>query len=439
MHLVTEGGVIETRGADPTLPWGSSYIPTNGQIGLSAAGVPMNDDSALSITTVYACIRLLSDSIGTLPLGAYRKTKDKTKKPVDPPPPLVDDPWPEGTAQDFYSQVIVSLCLRGNFYGQIVDRDGSGTPTIIMPLHPDSVLARRDRTGKRTYRVQGDLVSPHDMLHIPAFLVPGSFIGLNPVEYARSAWALAAAAEKYGGQFFANSANPSGVISVEDDLTEEKTRELARAWSMAHQGVGAAQKPAVLTGGAKWTAMSLNMDDAQFLQTREHQRVEIMSWFGIPPHMLGDVDRTTSWGTGIEQQEMGFMINTLGPLGTRIEQYFTKLLPKNQYAKFDYSHRLRTDTLQRYQAKQIAINSSWMSPDEARDDEDLPPIPGGKGDVYFRPANLVPIDSPAPGQTDPNAPPAVPTVKPPPPDAKPPAGPNDSGVGNGGGRPDLTP
>src|SRR5438445_6590442 len=121
MSLLREIGqrAKETRGADPTLPWGSSYIPTNGQIGLTAAGVPMNDDMALSIGTVYSCIALLTDSVATLPLYAYKKTRDKSKVTVSPPPPLIDNPWPEGVLHDFLTQVMVSLLLRGNFYGLI--------------------------------------------------------------------------------------------------------------------------------------------------------------------------------------------------------------------------------------------------------------------------------------------------------------------------------
>src|SRR5579859_1821914 len=143
---------LERRGADPTLPWGSSYIPTNGQIGLVAAGVPMNDDAAMSIVTVATCIAILADDVSTLPLNTYRKTKDRSKKLIDPSPPLIADPWPEGIQQDWITQVMYSLSLRGNFFSRLLGRDDRGYATMCQPVHPDQVFARRDlATGKRIY------------------------------------------------------------------------------------------------------------------------------------------------------------------------------------------------------------------------------------------------------------------------------------------------
>jgi HK97 family phage portal protein len=265
--------------------------------------MPMSDDASLSIITVFTCVAILADSVSTLPLVGRKRTKDRTKKILDPAPTVIDNPWPEGTLQDFLTQVMVSLALRGNSFNRVTERDVRGYPTGLMPLHPDSVIARRDpKTGQRIYRVQGSLVrsaeniDQNDMVHIPALLVPGSFIGLNPVEYMRSSWALAAAAERYGGQFFANSANPSGIISVEEDMSPEEARELKRDWQQMHGGISNAQYPAVLTGGAVWHQISITPDDAQFLQTRDFQRHEIASFFRIPEHMLGFQDRTSSWG-----------------------------------------------------------------------------------------------------------------------------------------------
>lgn len=353
----------------------------------------MSDDAALAVITVFTCIAILADAVATLPLNAYKKTKDRTKKPIDPAPPLVANPWPEGSLLDWLTQVMVSLLLRGNFFGRIVDRDGYGTPTVVMPLHPDNVTARRDpKSGKRVYRVMGTPVSTDDILHIPALLVPGSFIGLNPVEYMRRPFALASAAEQYGAQFFSNSANPSGIIEVEEDLTPEQARELKRDWQQMHGGISNAQYPAVLTAGAKWTQIAINPDDAQFLQTRDFQRHEIASFFRIPEHMLGFQDRTSSWGSGIEQMEIGFVINTLRGWLSRIESYLSDLLPRSQICKFDLRGRLRGDTLQRFQAYTLARNGGWMNIDEIRELEDMPALPDGLGQAYFAPLNFAPMD-----------------------------------------------
>ena len=380
---------LERRGADPTLPWGSSFIPTNGMIGFTAAGVPMNDDQALSIATVYTCVSILADAISTLPLLCYRRTKDRSKKLVDPAPLLISNPWPEGTLQDWLTQGVVSMALRGNFYGLIVDRDERGFATTVMPIHPDRVLARRDMvSGKRIYRIDGQAVSTGDMIHIPMLLVPGSFIGLNPVEYMRTGWALAAATEKYGGQFFANSAMPSGVIEYPGDLEPGETLEFARDWNQGHQGLGQAQKTGVLTGGATFRQLSLAPDDAQFLQTRSFQKSEIASFFRVPEHMLGMQDRTSSWGSGIEQMDIGFVLNTLMPWLGRFEAYLSNLLPKALVAKFDLTSRMRGDSGQRAQYYTMMINAGLMNADEAREFEDLPPLPNGEGQIFYRPSNF---------------------------------------------------
>lgn len=370
-------------------------------LGFASAGIPINDDAVLSIVTVFTCIAILADAVSTLPLETFRRAKDKSKKQVDAPP-LIVNPWPEGTLQDWLTQVMVSLLLRGNFYGQITDRDLAGRATMIMPVHPDDVMARRNlQSGKREYRFKGKLVPLDDVFHVPATLVPGSFIGLNPVEYVRGAFGLAAATEKYGSQFFANSANPSGVIEYAGDLSPAATLDLARDWKMAHQGLGQASMPAVLTGGATWKTIGINPDDAQFLLTRDFQRHEIASFFRIPEHMLGFQDRTSSWGTGIEQMELGFVLNTLRAWLNRIETPLSNLIPANQVCKFNLDNRLRADTLQRFQAYTLARNGSWLNVDEIRDREDLPPLPDGLGQDYWAPLNFAPVDKIASGAITP--------------------------------------
>ena len=219
----------EKRGADGNLPWGSSFIPTNGQTGLTSAGIALNDSSAMSISTVYTAVAILSDAVSTLPLRTY-KCGDVSRT-IQDPPLLISDPWPEGTSQDWIAQIMYSMALRGNSYGQVVDRDKKGYATMIRPVHPDSVTARRVN-GKRQYRFDNQIVDTADVLHIPNILIPGDFIGLNPVEQMRQSWALSLAAEKYGSGFFQNSALPQGVIEVGEDLTEEEAIELARSWKM---------------------------------------------------------------------------------------------------------------------------------------------------------------------------------------------------------------
>ena len=361
----------------------------------------MNESQAMSVITVYTCVAILCDAVATMPLETFRLKPDGTLKMIDSPL-LITNPWPEGTLQDFLTQIVYSMKLRGNSFGLIADRDVRGYATMIQPIHPDSVFAMRASTGKRVYRVNGVTVPTPDMVHMPALLPPGSFVGLNPIEYVRSSFGLARATELYGGQFFGNSAMPSGILAVDGDLTETETLELARAWKAAHQGVGMAQTPAVLTGGVTWQQLTIGNEDAQFLGTRDFQRHDIASFFRIPEHMLGFQDRTSSWGAGIEQMEIGFVINTLTAWLSRIESYLSKLLPASQVVKFNLSGRLRGDTLQRFQAYTLGRNGSWLCIDDIRNMEGLPPLPGGKGQDFWAPLNFAPIDTIKAGLADPN-------------------------------------
>lgn len=417
---------LERRGADPTLPWGNSQPPRNSELGYMSAGVPINDDAALSITTVGACIALLADGIATLPLQALKRTTDKSKKIISPPPTLIEDPWPEGTRIDFYTQVMYSILLRGNFFGRIVDRDDAGFASMIMPIHPDRVAARRNLdTGKREYRINGRIVPTEDMLHIPSnLLAPGSFIGMNPIEYQRQAWGLTKAAETYGAQWFANSANPSGVIESPGDLSPEETLEMARDWKQSHGGLGKAQLPAVLTGGAVWHSIQVSPEDAQFLQTRTFQQQQIISWFRVPPHKIGVQDRSPG-PVLTEELEIQYVTEALLPPARRIEDYMSRLMRPTQIAKFDFAARLRGNTLTRAQAAQIRANIGMNTLDELRAIEDEEPLPHNLGNVIARPANMAYWSTTSGEQV------ASPSA---------PVGPvNPGGLGDGGGDPNSSP
>jgi HK97 family phage portal protein len=376
------------------IEWGSSRIPLPSEAGGNPIqGVFLTESQALGIATVYTCISIISDAIATLPFQAYKRTKDNSKVIIDPTPPIIANPWPEGSVMDYVTQICVSLLLRGNFYGVVGSRDARGFPTSIVPIHPDAVNAWRDvNTGARVYRVNGKIVDTSEILHIPYMLVPGSFIGMNPVEYARLSWGGAMSASTYASRFFTNSANPSGILTTDQDLSPEQAKEMANQWMAVHQGVNRSNMPAVMTGGVSWHQIALNHDDMQFLQTREFSRDEIASWFRVPAHLLNQQDRTSSWGTGIEQMEMGFRINTLQPIASRIEAYHTKMLPGAQLARFDFDERLRADALTRWQSYTLAANAGVLNANEIRDKEGMPHLPKDLGDHYWRPVNFAPVD-----------------------------------------------
>lgn len=392
----------EQRGA--TGPWGSSdVIPTNGSLGVTTAGVVVTESSTLSIIPVWACVRILAGNVSTLPIDSFTKAGG-IRAEVTPKPMLLEQPWAELTLEAWLSQVMVSLLLRGNFYGFVAERDRLGYPTQIMPLHPDGVQKTRDRSsGRIVFKVNGQVVPTGDMFHIPGLMVPGALVGLNPIEYCRQGLGLTMATEAFGSQFFANGAHMAGVVTVPEDLNEEETIAMARAFAAAHSGINKAHLPAVITGGAQWTQLSVNPDDAQFLQTRQFQTSQIAMLFGVPPHMIGDVDRTTSWGTGIEAQEQGFVTNTLQTWLTSIESAITKLRPVGEYVKFNLAGRLRGVTLERYQAYTLARNGGWLNVDEIREKEEMGPLPDGLGEDYLQPLNFVVVgDAPLPAPASPS-------------------------------------
>lgn len=386
-------GLLERRGADPTKPWGDSTPPAPGSLVPSIAGVRITDDTAMQVITVLACVSILADSVSTLPMFEYVFDSDGIRRRVSETngTPFLTNPMEGMTRQDWLSQLMVSLLLRGNAYGAVLATSGHlHLPSQIQPLPPDVVTVRPYQGGAQ-YVISGRVQPPNSIVHLRGMSMPGSPVGLNPIQAARGGIALARATEDYGSAFFGNSAEASGVLSVDGDLTDDQARKLVRSWVAAHQGVNKAHLPAVLSGGAKWTSIAINPDDAQFLQTRDFQRHEIAMMFRIPEHMIGVQDRTSSWGAGIEQMEIGYVINTLRPWLTRFESVLSALLPSGHEVRFDLSGRLRGDTGQRFTAYQTAINNGWMCVDEVRDLESLPPLPDGKGQVYYQSVQAVPV------------------------------------------------
>lgn len=409
LQVLSERGSVpvslERRGAPGNLPWGDSTPPFNGSLGNPSSGTVITEKSALGLATVWACVTLLADEVATLPV--YESTGDTpgTRKRL-PLEPVLASPYeaPGFSRLDWWACGQMSIDLRGNFFGLVVDRDKRLYPTQIQPWHPDKVRVQRLPSGEVEYRYGGTVVDIDDVFHVRGYSMPGQVVGMNPIEMMRNTLGLARAADLYGGAFFSNSAFPSGVITVEEDLDENETLALFRSWTQAHQGIGQAHLPAVLTGGAEFHALSLAPEDAQFIESRQLGRTEIQMIWRVPPHMTGDVDRSTSWGTGIEEQELGFTIHTLGPRLERWKQAFEQIMPPGRKVGFDMSHRLRGSTLQRFQAWTLARNGGWMNVDDIRGKEDEAPLPDGAGQAYLQPLNFAAVGQSAPPGMNPGAP-----------------------------------
>jgi HK97 family phage portal protein len=346
------------------------------------ANVTVTEQVALQQVAVYACVSLLTDALSTLPLDAYRKDGDSAKK-VTPVPGLLRSPLEGMSLVDWLTRVYSSLIIRGNSYCLVVARDMNFRPTQLLPIHPDDVGARMSPEGRIIYNIAGHEYDQRDVIHTRGLTVPGSIVGLSPINYARNAIGLAATAETFGSQFFGQGATPSSTLETEQSLTDDQAQGLRDAWDNSHQG---RRGTAVLTHGLKWKPISITPEESQFLETRQYQTNEIARLFRIPPHMIGEVDKTTSWGTGIAQQSAGFVRYTLTPWAIRLESSLSALLPQPQYVKANFEGLLRGTTLERYQGYAIAINNRFMAPNEVRAYEDMAPYEGG--DEYLSPLNM---------------------------------------------------
>lgn len=364
-------------------------VPRNSDGYVGDSGVYVTDIAAMQLVAVNACVRLLADSVAGLPIDAYRKRGNIREPITTPVPSLIADPFAGLTAFEGMWQTVACLALKGESLAVIMSRDRFEFATSILPIHPDCWSVQCDHdTGKLVYKVEGERVPIEDVVHIRRFSLPGELHGLSPIAAARQGIGLGLAAERYGARFFADSANPSSVLETDQDLTEEQALRNQQTWIDSH---GGRRRPAMLSGGLKWRPISITPEESQFLQTRSYQRSEIAMLFGIPPHMIGDTEKSTSWGTGIEQQGIGFVTYTLTNWLNPIEAAFSKLLPRGQYARLNVNALLRGDMKARFDAYVSARNAGWLNVNEIRELEDRAPVPNG--DDYIQPLNMGPLGS----------------------------------------------
>lgn len=374
----------ETHG--PSALMGTGYtVPSNWDAGTTSSGIPVNDHSALGVITYNSGVQLIADNIAGLPWDSFRK-RGRRRVEVDPQPSLLAEPSPEMSDFDWKHMMVVSLLMRGNFYGLVAARDTLEYPTIINPLHPDEVRIDRDPdTFEKRVWVNGRLYPTRELFHIPGFRLPGADVGLTPIGMARHSLGLSLAAQEYGAKWFRDGAAPSSVLETEQNLTDPQVKTVQRSWIASH---GGRRRPAVLSGGFKWKPITITPEESQFLQTRQQQDLEACRMLRIPPHMLGIVDKSTSWGTGIEQQSIGFLQYTLRPWLTRVEAQMNRISPRGQFLKFNVEGLLRGDIKTRFEAYRVGIDGGWMNPDEVRELEDREPIPGGAGQKFRQPLNF---------------------------------------------------
>lgn len=366
-------------------PPSPDQVSGTGGMGLRGVG----PGEAMSLTAFNACVCLLADTISALTVTAYRK-QGNTRIALDPQPTLFNgSPYPELDWFEWLWMEMECLAVTGNSFCYVTSRGPDERPTGLMPLHPDVLqieIPKRQRWPEPVFRIEGSKVPADDIAHFRRYPVVGAVMGMSPVQKAAAAVGLALAAERYGLRYFIDSANPSSVLETDADLDPNGARETLRRWVSTQ---GGRRLPAVLSGGLKWKPISIAPNEAQFLETRQFQRSEIAMMFRIPPHMIGDTQKSTTWGSGIESMSIGFVKFTLMPWLTCIEQKLSRMLPRGQFVKFNIDGLLRGDVKSRWEAYQLGRNTGVYSPNEIRAMEDLPPVEDGDGRI--QPVNFAPL------------------------------------------------
>ena len=361
----------------------------------------------MQMTAVYSCVRILSEAIASLPLNVYRYNEDGGKEKALSHPLyklLHDEPNPEMTSFVFRETLMTHLLLWGNAYAQII-RNGKGEVIALYPLMPDRMSVERDNKGTLYYKytkitedaptMDGTTVylDASDILHVPGLGFDG-LVGYSPIAMAKNAIGLAIAAEEYGSKFYANGAAPSGVL--EHPGTIKDPSKVRDSWNAAFGGSSNSHKVAVLEEGLKYTPISISPNEAQFLETRKFQINEIARIFRVPPHMVGDLEKSSF--SNIEQQSLEFVKYTLDPWVIRWEQsLFRALLSEEEkstyFFKLNVEGLLRGDYASRMNGYATARQNGWMSANDIRQLEDLDRIPVELGgDLYLVNGNMLPLE-----------------------------------------------
>ena len=371
--------------------------------GGTTSGKPVNEHTAMQMTAVYSCVRILAEAVAGLPLHLYKYTASGGKEKALSHPLyflLHDEPNPEMSSFVFRETLMTHLLLWGNAYAQII-RNGKGEVIALYPLMPNRMSVDRDYSGALYYTytrysdeaptMNGMTVTlrPSEVLHIPGLGFDG-LVGYSPIAMAKNAIGMAIACEEYGAKFFANGAAPGGVL--EHPGTIKDPQKVRDSWNAAYQGSSNSHRVAVLEEGMKYQPIGISPEQAQFLETRKFQINEIARIFRVPPHMVGDLEKSSF--SNIEQQSLEFVKYTLDPWVIRWEQAISRSLlrpdeKKLYFAKFNVDGLLRGDYVSRMNGYATARQNGWMSANDIRELENLDRIPPELGgDLYLINGNM---------------------------------------------------
>jgi len=367
--------------------------------GQSASGKTVTVDAAMQLSAVWACVRLISETISTLPLKVYRRLPDGSRALARDHPLhrlLAHSPNGEMTPGRFMLFVVASLCLRGNAF---IEKKRIGKRLVsLQPLLPQQMSVKRGSTGRLeyTYTQEGKarVILGDDLMHIRGFGLDG-VCGLQPIALGRDVIGASMSAEEAAAKVFAQGMHASGFLTHKAGVLTKEQREIVRTQVDRFIGSSNAGKVMVLEAGLEYQGISIKPEDAQLLQTRAMNIEQICSWFKVPPFMIGHMDKQSSWAASIEQMNLHFLTHSLRPLLDNIEQEISRCLIAPQerdfiYAEFSVEALLRADSAGRAAYYSTALQNGWMNRNTVARMENIPLIAGG--DTYTVQSNLMPLE-----------------------------------------------
>ncbi len=372
---------------NPTQQWIDSMS------GRSSSGVNVNVTSTYSLPAWWCAVRLISDTIASLPLHIYKRVNDSKVIATDNPlyTILHDSPNSEQTAFQLRQTMQAHLLTRGNAYMQI-QRSNSGKIIALWPVHPDNIKVKKENNSIWYEFDNKKILSSSEILHIRGLGSDG-IIGYSPIHMLKGSLGLALGEREYAASWFNNSAIPSGILTSPGRLSDDAAANLKRSWSSMHKGVKQGNKFAILEEGLKFQPISLPPEQSQWIESRRFSVQDIARIFMVPVHMLGELAAGASYGS-IEQSSIEYVTYCIRPWLILWEQQLDKSLLQNDpnlFCKFKVDALLRGDTSTRYNAYSIGRSNGWLSPNDIRSLEDMTPIDGG--DEYLTPLNMVPLGS----------------------------------------------
>jgi HK97 family phage portal protein len=375
------------RSEERALPPGALALGGAAWPSWTAAGEYVDGDKALRLSAVWACVRVLSDTISSLPIDCYRGDAH-----IDTPP-VLQEPAAGYPAHDWIAAVMQSLLLRGNAYGLITARNAANLlPTQIELVHPDRVALSLDpEDGSVSYRISGQEFDRSDVWHVRAFCQPGVVLGMSPIAHHAETVGVGLAAQRFGAEFFGGGGVPVGILKPEpggppwdpgDAEGHGSTREqLANSW----KGYRARRPGVIVMEGVAYEKVSIDPDESQFIESQKLSVQQVARVYGVPPEMIASEAGGSLTYANVEQRSLDFLTYSLNPWIVRIEHALGRLLPRNQTVKLNADALLRTTTRERFDAYKVAVETGFLTIDEIRQLEDLPPLGRSNPDGGDRP------------------------------------------------------